>query len=181
MNDVAKRKAISKKVRFEIFKRDSFTCQYCGAHPPKVTLHIDHIIPVAMNGTNESDNLITSCDSCNLGKGARSLSSVPASLKDRAKEVKEREEQIRGYSEIIAERRERLEGQAWDVAELFMRAHRDDGIRRDWLASIKRFLEELDVNDCLDAMDIAIARKPWSKTQCFKYFCGICWNRIRDL
>lgn len=44
------RKAISKKTRFEVFKRDRFTCQYCGATPPGVLLHIDHIHPVAEGG-----------------------------------------------------------------------------------------------------------------------------------
>ena len=29
-------RSLSKKARFEIFKRDGFVCQYCGAHPPKV-------------------------------------------------------------------------------------------------------------------------------------------------
>lgn len=48
----APRKAISKKTRFDVFKRDGFTCQYCGAHPPEVVLHIDHIIAVAEGGTS---------------------------------------------------------------------------------------------------------------------------------
>ena len=37
-----KRKSISKKARFEVFKRDSFTCQYCGRTAPDVVLHLDH-------------------------------------------------------------------------------------------------------------------------------------------
>ena len=40
------RQAISKKLRFEIFKRDSFTCQYCGSSAPEVLLHADHLKPV---------------------------------------------------------------------------------------------------------------------------------------
>jgi 5-methylcytosine-specific restriction endonuclease McrA len=40
------RKPLSKKLRFEVFKRDGFSCQYCGAHPPDVLLEIDHVIPV---------------------------------------------------------------------------------------------------------------------------------------
>ena len=32
---MAERKPISKKTRFEIFKRDGFSCRYCGAHPPE--------------------------------------------------------------------------------------------------------------------------------------------------
>ncbi len=55
---MAKRKAISKKVRFEVFKRDSFTCQYCGAKAPDVVLNCDHIEPVSKGGTNKLLNLI---------------------------------------------------------------------------------------------------------------------------
>lgn len=67
------RKPISKKRRFEIFKRDAFTCQYCGARGPEVTLHVDHINPVASGGGNEIWNLTTSCADCNHGKRDRPL------------------------------------------------------------------------------------------------------------
>ena len=43
---MAKRKNLSKSVRFEVFKRDSFKCQYCGKSAPDVVLEVDHIIPV---------------------------------------------------------------------------------------------------------------------------------------
>lgn len=75
-----KRKSVSKKTRFDVFKRDSFKCQYCGSHPPSVILHVDHIKPVADGGENEIDNLVTACESCNLGKGARLLSAIPETL-----------------------------------------------------------------------------------------------------
>ena len=68
-----KRKNISKSVRFEVFKRDSFTCQYCGRSAPDVVLEIDHIIPVSKGGENEITNLITSCFDCNRGKGRKKL------------------------------------------------------------------------------------------------------------
>lgn len=64
------RKALSKKTRFEIFKRDGFTCQYCGKQPPDVVLVVDHINPVANGGDNDQMNLVTSCETCNQGKGA---------------------------------------------------------------------------------------------------------------
>ncbi|MDC4235638.1 HNH endonuclease, partial [Pasteurella multocida] len=67
------RTALSKKVRFEVFKRDSFKCQYCGKSAPDVVLHVDHINPVSNDGTNDIMNLITSCSECNLGKGAKTL------------------------------------------------------------------------------------------------------------
>lgn len=71
------RKSLSKKTRFEIFKRDNFTCQYCGKQPPDVILVVDHIEPVAEGGDNDTLNLITSCEECNQGKGARRLDNVP--------------------------------------------------------------------------------------------------------
>lgn len=59
------------RLRFEIFKRDNFSCQYCGKNPIEngCKLNIDHIIPRNRGGTNESSNLITACEECNLGKG----------------------------------------------------------------------------------------------------------------
>ena len=62
------RKSISKKLRFEVYKRDSFTCQYCGRKAPDVALNVDHVVPVSKGGTNDILNLITSCFDCNNGK-----------------------------------------------------------------------------------------------------------------
>lgn len=58
------------KIRFEIFKRDNFTCQYCGRNvkKDKIKIHCDHIIPRSKGGKNNKKNLITSCEECNLGK-----------------------------------------------------------------------------------------------------------------
>ncbi len=75
------RPPISKTLRFEVFKRDSFTCQYCGERAPDVILHCDHVKPVAEGGTTDILNLVTACVDCNLGKGARKLSENAALLK----------------------------------------------------------------------------------------------------
>lgn len=175
-----KRKSIGKKARFEVFKRDGFQCQYCGAHPPAVILHVDHIQPVSVGGDNHVDNLITSCESCNLGKGARLLSAIPESLSAKAERIKEQEEQIKGYSEIAQARKEREHEEAWDVADIFVNHFCAEGIRKDWLQSIKTFIRKLGVVETCEAMEKAVARKPRSKNACFPYFCGICWNIIRD-
>lgn len=91
-----KRKALSKRVRFEVFKRDKFTCQYCGKAAPDVVLVIDHIDPVANGGTNDVLNLITSCDPCNAGKGARALAddSVVSKQRTQLAAMQERREQL---------------------------------------------------------------------------------------
>jgi len=92
-----KRKALSRKVRFEVFKRDSFTCQYCGRSAPAVILQIDHMKPVSKGGTDELMNLISSCDKCNQGKSDRLLSDDSM--------VKKRQRQ----AELLNERRLQME------------------------------------------------------------------------
>lgn len=174
-----KRDDISKKTRFEVFKRDGFTCQYCGAHPPAVILHIDHIDPVANGGGSNLDNLITACECCNLGKGARLLSVVPQNLSEKAREVEEREEQLRGYNAILQARRQRIEDESWDVADVLFVNPRE-GIANNYFNSIKMFVEKLGYQEVLRAADIAIQRKNYPGKWAFLYFCGICWNQIRE-
>src|SRR5947209_7084912 len=66
---VVGRKALSKRTRFEIFKRDGFKCLYCGATPVQKVLRVDHVKPVIEGGSNDPSNLVTSCFDCNAGKG----------------------------------------------------------------------------------------------------------------
>lgn len=172
------RKSISKKLRFEVFKRDSFTCQYCGAHPPSVILEVDHIVPVALGGENDQDNLVTSCFNCNRGKAARSLDAVPQSLSSKAAEIAEREEQLRGYSAIMAARRERLEDDVWAA---FAHWRGQEKTTHDKFNSMKRFIDSLGLDTVLDAIDLAMAaRTNYGQNAEWRYFCGICWNKIKE-
>jgi len=57
------------KLRFQIFQRDNFTCQYCGRKVPEAILEIDHRFPESKGGKGNINNYITSCRECNLGKG----------------------------------------------------------------------------------------------------------------
>lgn len=175
---MSNRTPISKTQRFEVFKRDAFTCQYCGAHPPNCILEVDHIEPVSNGGTNDQDNLVTACFDCNRGKGARLLASAPKSLAEKTAMAIEREEQLRGYTDVMMAIRERIEDEAWTVAEV-LKPGASDGWNRSYFESVKRFVNELGVSECLKAADMARSRKPYSDSQRFKYFCGICWNLIR--
>lgn len=173
------RKSLSKKLRFDVFKRDEFQCVYCGAHPPSVVLQIDHIHPVAEGGSNEIDNLITSCQPCNLGKGAKLLSNVPISLKEKASLIAEQEQQLKGYYEVIKEREDRLENEMWMIADIIETDSPVNGMKNDWLRSIKRFLTHLGFYDVKDAAEIARSKFKYGGKKTFLYFCGICHNRIR--
>jgi uncharacterized protein YozE (UPF0346 family) len=65
------RSGISPKIRFEIFKRDNYKCQVCGASVKEdgVKLEVDHKNPKSMGGTDDESNLWTLCFDCNRGKG----------------------------------------------------------------------------------------------------------------
>lgn len=108
---------LSVRVRFEVFKRDDFTCQYCGVRSPEVILEVDHIHPVSDGGTDEPINLITSCWSCNRGKGAVPLDRVMTGEDphDKAIEMLERERQIEEYNAVVAEERDRRERETWTL------------------------------------------------------------------
>jgi 5-methylcytosine-specific restriction endonuclease McrA len=55
----------------EIFRRDNYTCQYCGVKARRMT--IDHIIPRYLGGEHSWSNLVTACPDCNRKKGGRTL------------------------------------------------------------------------------------------------------------
>lgn len=178
---MTKRKAISKKTRFEVFKRDAFVCVYCGAHPPAVLLHVDHIVAVANGGTNDPDNLVTACGPCNLGKGATPLGAIPESLAEKSARVAEMEAQLLGYQEVMEGRRARLEREAWRIADMLVPGSPQKGLSRDWFNSIRNFIDKLGFYVVLEAADIALASKSRASDGIlFRYFCGVCWNKVRD-
>jgi DNA-directed RNA polymerase subunit RPC12/RpoP len=175
---MAKRRAMSAKTRFEVFKRDGFVCQYCGAHPPDVLLEVDHIVAVKNGGVNDPDNLTTACERCNRGKSAVPLSSVPISLADKSAQVAERETQLQGYYAVIDAQRHRKYDETWEAIHIFDEKAKE--FRRYWIVSIERFLDLLGKYEVFDAMYIARAKFPWNEKRRFIYFCGVCWRKVTE-
>ncbi len=67
-----------KLTRREVFRRDNYTCQYCGRHVGNMT--VDHVLPKHMGGKHIWTNVVTACPSCNHRKGGRKLEDVHMSL-----------------------------------------------------------------------------------------------------
>ncbi len=175
------RKAISQRLRFEVFKRDDFVCQYCGRHPPEVILHADHILAVANGGGNEMDNLVTSCAECNQGKGARSLQQIPQSLSDRAAEIEEREAQLAGYEAVLARRRKRIDDDVEFVEQIFREEFPKMEFAIAGRRSVRGFVERLGKECVAEALELALGSRARGNPEfVFKYFCGVCWNWIKE-
>ena len=153
---MAERKPISKKLRFEVFKRDSFTCQYCGKSAPDVVLHVDHIKPVKEGGTNDITNLVTACADCNLGKGARKLSDSSEVMKAKKQldELNARREQL----EMMLQWKEGLsdieEQQVDAIAERFD-SFSGYNVNENGRRKIKKWIKDFGLNEIYDCIEIS--------------------------
>ena len=186
---MTRRKAIPKKVRFEVFKRDKFTCTYCGRKAPDVVLEVDHIIPVAEGGKNDIMNLTTSCRDCNRGKGKRTLSDDSAIERQRAalEDAQDRREQmemmlqwqrdLKDYEDKLVDFIEEILTEPYNEQWRLLPAIR---------AIIKRHIHSFGFENVVNAAYIArekYVNEPslergewWSVSTAVKKIGGICYN-----
>lgn len=152
-----KRKDIPKSVRFEVLKRDKFTCQYCGKQAPDVILHIDHIKPVAKEGTNDIINLITSCGICNLGKSDKLLSddSTLKKAKNQLDELQERREQLDMMMEWQRGLRTLSDDTTNEICRYWEELAPGFSVNDNGKAKIKQWVRKYSVAEITEAMDIA--------------------------
>lgn len=151
-----KRKAMGDKLRFEVFKRDQFKCQYCGKASPDVILHVDHINPVSKGGDNDILNLITSCRDCNSGKSDRLLSDTTALDKQRKmlEELDEKRKQLQMMLNWRDELKDFNNEVAQSVADYFEKFV--DGVasvNEMGLGFINKWLKRFEVSELLQAID----------------------------
>jgi|ERR1700749_1184528 len=172
--------AVSKKTRFDVFKRDGFKCQYCGRNPPIVILEVDHIIPVSKNGTDRIDNLVTSCFDCNRGKTNGLLTSLPRTTAEKTKELKERELQYKEYCKVMESIAAREQNEIEKVDEIYSSYFNEFCLSdRFKNGSLRRFIKLIGFHKVERAMHNACTRV-FDSDKAIKYFCGICWNEINN-
>lgn len=57
--------------RLNVYRRDGFACQYCGAQPSASALTLDHVTPRSRGGATSWTNVVACCSSCNAKKADR--------------------------------------------------------------------------------------------------------------
>jgi 5-methylcytosine-specific restriction endonuclease McrA len=77
-NQVHRPRPHVKLTRREVFRRDNYTCQYCGRKVPDLT--IDHVIPRHLGGMHTWTNVVAACAACNHHKGGRRLEEAHMAL-----------------------------------------------------------------------------------------------------
>lgn len=176
------RKAISKKTRFEVFKRDGFKCVYCGASAPEAVLVVDHIEPLAKGGVNEIVNYATACQPCNAGKSDRKLTDHSALQKQRRQldELALRREQL----EMLLEWRNGLKASTTMEVDVVCEAfdERTPGwsLNEKGRLEAKKLLRKHDLNDILDAIDVAADNylKKNAEGAITSESVGVAWKKI---
>jgi hypothetical protein len=177
--------AVSKRLRYEILRRDNFTCRYCMTATPGTPLRVDHVVPVALGGTDDATNLVTSCEPCNSGK----TSTVP----DSPLVAQVREDAMRwqmAWAVAVAEAKTEGQQRAKDIAKVkknYVAAYRGrhgvaPTLPEGWESSVGRWL---DLGLPLALIDKAIAsavgRTYVPAKDRFAYFAGCCWSLLREL
>jgi hypothetical protein len=176
---MAKRQSISKGLRFEVFKRDSFRCQYCGRSAPDVILEIDHILPVSQGGKNELLNLVTSCRDCNRGKSNKLLSDTSAI--DRQKRQLDDLNAIREQTEMLIRWKQELLSAVEDqinTVEDLVKSITGCGFTDYGRRDIRKLISRFSFSEVYEASEIAFTKYP-DFEYAFSKIGGICYNRAK--
>ncbi|MCX5584235.1 HNH endonuclease [Streptomyces erythrochromogenes] len=178
--------AVSKRLRYEILRRDNHTCRYCGASAPDVPLRVDHVTPVALGGTDTPDNLVASCEPCNSGKSSATVdSTVVANVADDALRwataMTRAAEQLRAQEQPKEEYRQAFlsEWNRWHVGK---DEDKKVPVPAGWQQSIERFrIAGIPTWMWAEIVDIGMANERVKPDATFRYCCGIAWKKVGEL
>lgn len=179
--------AVSRRLRYEILRRDNHTCRYCGAKAPDVPLTVDHVLPVALGGEDRPENLVTACAGCNAGKAASNPDAeIVANVNDDAIRWAAA---VRKAAEVQAARLDEVD----QYAEAFLAAWAQHWTEEaseseermqlpsEWRETLRRFYSMgLETRQIELAVEATMAVEHIPEPRLFRYFCGVCWNVYRE-
>ncbi len=175
--------AVSKRLRYEILRRDNHTCRYCGATAPEVNLTVDHVVPVALGGSDDPSNLVTACQPCNAGKSA-SAPDAPIVADIEIKTLLWAQAMKQAAAERVQDQAQRSRTNerflhvwnGWTSTDRLGSVHQVP-LPDTFGVSIHQFLEAgLEFGDLAELIEVAMNART---ADVWRYFCGCCWRRIR--
>jgi hypothetical protein len=175
--------AVSKRVRYEVLKRDNHTCRYCGATAPDTTLTVDHVTPTALGGTDDPSNLVTACRDCNAGKAS---TSPTAELVADVKQLDMKwASAIRRVAQARARQHKKCDTYVNKFNDAWLTYHTSSGevYRPDgWRHSIERFYDlGVPIDEITRCALIALGNDRIRSGDTFRYFAGCVWRVVTEM
>jgi HNH endonuclease len=178
--------AISKRLRYEVLKRDGHRCHYCGATAAEAKLVVDAVVPEVLGGSHKDPaNLLTACDPCNNGKTSSNPDAplVAAVAEDAARWSRA---MTAAAGEMIARASEGVDAhthfeKAW--------ARYGTGTERTplpkdpgWRQTVDNLLGAgLPMTVLEECIEIAMAQRRVAAENVFRYMCGVAWRKVGEL
>lgn len=171
--------AVSKRTRYEVLRRDDFTCRYCRSKDNE--LHVDHVTPVSLGGSDKPDNLVAACKECNIGKASSGPDAAMLNHLDEqtiayekaratvvARETKKAKAKRKVYKQVT---------DTWAAC-----APRYAELAPDWRVTVSTWIGRgLSLERILEALEIACSKTHLPNHAIYPYACKIAWNWISDL
>lgn len=177
--------AVSRRLRFEVLRRDGHTCRYCGAKAPDVALTVDHVIPTTLGGSDDPANLVTACQPCNAGKtsiapGSPLVADVEADAIRWAEALRraafDRAVDQDAIDEEVAEVGKKWA--IWKVTTTNQELPRPAG----WQDTVERFIAlGLSTEEMTRLIRRTMANDKVAHGEKWRYFCGCCWRSVTEL
>lgn len=179
--------AVSRRLRFEILRRDNHACRYCGATAPDVKLTVDHVTPVALGGDDKPSNLVTACDACNGGK--TSTNPDAPVVADVAQDALRWSAALQRAAALMLVDLDHCHAAREEFAERWESWGIGKGENRQplprpagWRQSIDGFVvASLPMEILLDCVDMAMGNQKVKAEDTFRYMCGIAWRKVTEL
>jgi hypothetical protein len=178
--------AISKRLRYEILRRDNFACRYCGATADDAKLVVDAVVPEALGGSHKDpSNLRTACEPCNSGKTSTSPDAplvaevAQDALRWSQAMAQAAEEMLGRHLEISAAHRRFAEvWDGWTYGADKLAVPKDAGWKQTVDALLAAGLPMALLEECIQ---IAMSRVRVTPENTFRYMCGVAWNKVTEL
>ena len=176
--------AVSKSLRYQVLRRDNFTCRYCGRRAPEVVLVVDHVVAEALGGRDEPSNLVAACAECNGGKAATPadaavVSDVEADAIRWARAVSVAADHMLDDVRAREANQNAFESRwnEWESSRGVTPA-----LPSDWRLAVDRFVAAgLPLAVLLECVDRAMANRQIRHDSLFRYMCGIAWARVAEI
>ncbi|HEY1668600.1 MAG TPA: HNH endonuclease signature motif containing protein [Trebonia sp.] len=177
--------AISKRLRYEVLRRDGYACRYCGAKAPGVELAVDHVVPKALGGTDDPSNLVAACAACNSGKTSSSPDApLIADVDDDAVRWARamRSAADRALADLDARAAGRYQFAKWWDAWTFNDGGGTVPRPSDWGLTVDQLVAAgLPLAILEDCVDLAMGRKQVVGSEKFRYMCGVAWRKLAEI